>query len=245
MPPRAIPWHCLHPQSRPCTPPRLTRSLAWSSTCADLVLPGVPRQVRAILNTFKVWFSLGMEGVPLECVGAVGYEKKLQLWFTAPLVAIGVIVACVYVKINIGRVREALAARRETLGNRHPRTITSLNNLGTLLKAQGSLDEAMPLMREALEASRATLGDSHPDTLASIYNLGLLLEQSGALDDAATLLTEELEGCAARYGADHHETLASARHLVQLLEEPGCARAAEAQAVREAYHLDALDVAMA
>ena len=48
-----------------------------------------PAEVRALLNSFRVWFSLGMEGVPLECVGAVGYEKKLALWFTAPLIAIG------------------------------------------------------------------------------------------------------------------------------------------------------------
>ena len=39
-----------------------------------------PAEVRALLNTFTIWFSLGMEGIPLECVGAVGYEKKLQLW---------------------------------------------------------------------------------------------------------------------------------------------------------------------
>ena len=37
---------------------------------------------------------------------------------------------------------EALAARRETLGDRHPDTLISINNLGLLLKAQGRLDEA-------------------------------------------------------------------------------------------------------
>ena len=37
---------------------------------------------------------------------------------------------------------EALAAFRETLGDRHPNTLTSINNLGSLLKDQGRLDEA-------------------------------------------------------------------------------------------------------
>ena len=37
---------------------------------------------------------------------------------------------------------EALNACRETLGDRHPDTLTSINNLGLLLKAQGQLDEA-------------------------------------------------------------------------------------------------------
>merc|ERR1719424_1980044 len=71
--------------------------------------------------------------------------------------------------------REALEARRETLGDRHPNTLISINNLGLLLKKQGDLDGAEPLLREALEAQRETLGDRHPDTLSSISNLGGLL----------------------------------------------------------------------
>ena len=37
---------------------------------------------------------------------------------------------------------EALAACRETLGDRHPDTLASINNLGLLLQDQGRLDEA-------------------------------------------------------------------------------------------------------
>ena len=33
--------------------------------------------------------------------------------------------------------RETLAARRETLGDRHPDTLTSISNMAVLLKAQG------------------------------------------------------------------------------------------------------------
>jgi len=86
--------------------------------------------------------------------------------------------------------REALRARRETLGDRHPDTLVSINNLGSLLKAQGKLDEAEPLLREALRARRETLGDRHPDTLVSINNLGSLLKAQGKLDEAEPLLRE-------------------------------------------------------
>jgi hypothetical protein len=60
--------------------------------------------------------------------------------------------------------REALAARRATLGDTHPHTLASINNLGSLLKDQGDLAGAAPLLREALAARRATLGagDTHP-----------------------------------------------------------------------------------
>ena len=34
--------------------------------------------------------------------------------------------------------REALKVQRETLGNRHPNTLTSINNLGGLLLAKGA-----------------------------------------------------------------------------------------------------------
>ena len=77
-------------------------------------------------------------------------------------------------------------------GDRHPRTLISINNLGMLLKAQGKLDEAGVLYREALEASRATLGDRHPSTLSSINNLGMLLQAQGELDEAGVLLREAL-----------------------------------------------------
>ena len=43
--------------------------------------------------------------------------------------------------------------------SRHPGTLTSINNLGMLLKDQGDLDGAAPLLREALQAKRETLGE--------------------------------------------------------------------------------------
>ena len=42
---------------------------------------------------------------------------------------------------------EALTARRETLGDRHPDTLGSINNLGNLLMAQGKLDEVRSRVR--------------------------------------------------------------------------------------------------
>ena len=47
---------------------------------------------------------------------------------------------------------EALTARRETLGNRHPNTLTSIGNLSTLLQAQGKLDQVRSCMRPTARA---------------------------------------------------------------------------------------------
>ena len=41
--------------------------------------------------------------------------------------------------------REALDVQRETVGNQHPHTLNSINNLGALLKDKGDLAAAEPL----------------------------------------------------------------------------------------------------
>ena len=75
--------------------------------------------------------------------------------------------------------REALQARRETLGSRHQVTLNCVNDLGALLWAKGDLAAAEPLLRGALEVRRETLGNQHRVTLMSINNLGQLLEEKG------------------------------------------------------------------
>ena len=63
---------------------------------------------------------------------------------------------------------EALRLRREELGERHPDTITSLNNYAVALQALGRMDEAEPIYAEALRLRREVLGERHPDTLSSL-----------------------------------------------------------------------------
>ena len=83
---------------------------------------------------------------------------------------------------------EALQARRAALGDRHPATLISISNMGSLLQAMGKLEEARPLVEEALQARRETLGNRHPDTLLSIGNLADLLRETGALVEAEAVL---------------------------------------------------------
>ena len=82
---------------------------------------------------------------------------------------------------------EALAAKREVLGERHPDTLAGMNKLASLLRSQGKLDEAEPLYREALAAMMEVLGERHPDTLEGMHNLAILLEDQGKLDEAEPL----------------------------------------------------------
>ena len=132
--------------------------------------------------------------------------------------------------------REALEARREMFGRRHPSTLDSLGNLGLLLRDQGKLYEAEPLYREALEAKREMLGPRDQSTLVSL-NLGALLKDQGKLHEAEPLLREVLEARREVLGRRHQHTLVSLNSLGALLHhqgkldeaEPLCREALEAR----------------
>ncbi len=50
---------------------------------------------------------------------------------------------------------QALAIRKEVLGEKHPDTATSLNNLGYLLQAMGDYAAARPYYEQALAITRS------------------------------------------------------------------------------------------
>ena len=97
--------------------------------------------------------------------------------------------------------REALEVARETLSDRHPSMLASINNLSGLLIAKGDLAAAEPLYREALEAQRETLGDRHPSTLFSINSLDRLLQAKRKLLPAEKYGTARRWVCGARRSA--------------------------------------------
>ena len=104
-----------------------------------------------------------------------------------------------------GLYREALDGCRSMLGDRHPLTITSMNNLGNLLHACGLLEpqfipgrglnrkredlleQGTALLREALDASKAVHGERHIETLIGSSNLGSALRTLGGDLESATM----------------------------------------------------------
>jgi hypothetical protein len=57
------------------------------------------------------------------------------------------------------------------LGPEHPNTATSLNNLGSLLQAQGDLAGAWPYLERALRICQTVLGEVYPSTQMVRRNL--------------------------------------------------------------------------
>ena len=77
---------------------------------------------------------------------------------------------------------------RRTLGDTHPNTLTSINDLARLFETQGKLDDAEPLFREAASGARKTLGDAHPTTVIIRKNLGRGFQKWGKPREAAAVL---------------------------------------------------------
>ena len=63
----------------------------------------LPPAVRALLQQLRIIISFGIEGYPLACVGADGYEKRLLLWTFAPFVLALLAVLAVLVDLRLRR----------------------------------------------------------------------------------------------------------------------------------------------
>ncbi|MER6244336.1 KGGVGR-motif variant AAA ATPase [Streptomyces griseorubiginosus] len=106
-----------------------------------------------------------------------------------------------------------VTSRRQLLGEDHPVTLASLNNLAAALAAQNRWREAIQLHQSISDTRQQSLGLDHPDTLISIGNLASCHYGAGEYEKAF-----ELEGAvfAKRMellGAHHPATLASMENL--------------------------------
>ena len=75
--------------------------------------------------------------------------------------------------------REDLTIRQDTLGEDHPDTAASYNNLAVTLRAQGKYAEAEAMHRRALAIRLKALGEDHPHTADSYNNLAATLRAQG------------------------------------------------------------------
>ena len=69
------------------------------------------------------------------------------------------------------RYEEAIEVQIKLLGEEHPQTLGSMNNLALVLDSQGKYEEAELIHRQTLELRKKVLGKEHPETLTSMNNL--------------------------------------------------------------------------
>jgi tetratricopeptide (TPR) repeat protein len=112
----------------------------------------------------------------------------------------------------------SLQACIRVLGDDHPDTLGSRNNLAYAYESAGDLGRAIPLYEATLQACTRVLGDDHPTTLTSRNNLAYAYESAGDLGRAIPLYEATLQTCTRVLGDDHPDTLTSRNNLAYAYE---------------------------
>ncbi|MCZ6690273.1 MAG: serine/threonine-protein kinase [Planctomycetota bacterium] len=118
-------------------------------------------------------------------------------------------------------VREALETHRSHLGEMHPLTLTSMNNLAVEWMTLGKLEEAEALLRQSLAGRREVLGHEHPETLATTSNLATLLQHRGEMKEAEDMYRQVLALERRLLGDEDPGTLSSMGNLAFVLTARG------------------------
>ena len=118
-----------------------------------------------------------------------------------------------------------LASRH--LGDTHPASARSLNNLATLYESMGNYEAAERLYRQVLEINRRATGEQHPSFARSLNNLAALYESMGNYAAAEPLYRQALEICRRTQGQAHPNFATGLNNLASLYCSMGKYAAAE------------------
>ena len=108
--------------------------------------------------------------------------------------------------------------QEKMFGRKHPNTLTSVSNLGSVLSSQGRYEEAEAMHRRALEGKEKALGREHPNTLTSVHNLAFLFHRKQHHPAAVELYQRAYEGYVKALGAQHPTTAACLHHYESALQ---------------------------
>ncbi|WP_330440915.1 FxSxx-COOH system tetratricopeptide repeat protein [Micromonospora sp. NBC_00821] len=116
---------------------------------------------------------------------------------------------------------DVVAAAVARMGDEHPDTLMSRNNLAAAYRAAGRLGEAIPLYEATLSVRERVLGDEHPDTLMSRNNLAAAYQAAGRLGEAIPLYEATLAAYERVLGDEHPNTLTSRNNLAYAYQAAG------------------------
>ena len=104
-------------------------------------------------------------------------------------------------------------AYKEILGENHPDTLTSLNNLAITYSSLGDYNKALEMKNAVYNARKEILGKKHPDTLTSLNNLASSYSYLGDYNKACELQNAVYNARKEILGEKHPDTLNSLNNL--------------------------------
>jgi tetratricopeptide (TPR) repeat protein len=156
------------------------------------------------------------------------HVDTLIIWNNLALIYAGVYNAQVNQYYQQGKFQEALPLAEkafkiinEILGEKHPDTLTSLNNLAGIYQTIGQLSEALPLFEKSYRLHKEVLGEKHPSTLRSLNNLVGIYQTIGQLSKALPLFEKGYRLHKEILGEKHPDTLTSLNNLASIYQDMG------------------------
>ncbi|MFI5501113.1 tetratricopeptide repeat protein [Nocardia asteroides] len=117
--------------------------------------------------------------------------------------------------------KRTLTDLERVLGENHPDTLTSRNNLAGAYETAGRVGEAITLYERTLADRERILGEDHPDTLNSRNNLAYTYQVVGRVGEAITLYERTFADAERVLGEDHPDTLTFRDNLAGAYETVG------------------------
>ncbi|MFJ8359301.1 tetratricopeptide repeat protein [Streptomyces sp. NPDC093984] len=122
---------------------------------------------------------------------------------------------------SVGLRQAILDHRVRSLGDAHPNTLASRNNLGAAYQAAGNLKQAIPLLETTLTNCEQVLGKTHHGTLITRNNLAVAYQTAGNYTCAIPLFEAALAHSEQALGDTHPDTLTSRNNLGRAYQEVG------------------------
>ena len=116
---------------------------------------------------------------------------------------------------------KALEINRRLLGDNHPQTAQSYNNVANNVNSQRKYEQAQQLYEKALEINRRLLADDHPSTAVSYNNLADNLKSQGKYAQAQPLFEKGLEIYRRLLMFEHPKTALSYSNLAANFDAQG------------------------
>jgi tetratricopeptide (TPR) repeat protein len=109
--------------------------------------------------------------------------------------------------------KQVMQTTKRVLGDEHPDTLTSINNLASTYSDQGQWKEAEELQVQVMKTRKRLLGDGHPDTLTSMNNLALTYKNQGQWKESEELQVQVMQTTKRVLGDEHPNALTSMNNL--------------------------------
>ncbi len=123
--------------------------------------------------------------------------------------------------VGLERVDAVWWRRRGTLGQDHTQVANSLNNIASLLRAQGFYSEARSSYELSLAILEKAQGPEHPDVIRALNNLAMVLQAQGSYAEARPLYERSLAINEKALGPEHPKVAGALNNLANLLQDQG------------------------